>query len=172
MSHKTFPPLEGAVRLIASPSFQLYLLLIQLKYVISLYFIIILCTSCYSLSSVSLHLYTGYHLQSTIYNLYCSLSFDMSSDKIMGSLLIDSDNETEVLEICNEDSKTHSSSDIVIWYDKYKCNVTLYHNAILLIYLLLYLFIKFPVLLMRHYKVIIGVNQNLGKSRPTYSIFF
>ncbi len=51
---------------------------------------------------------------STIYNLHCSLSVDISSDKIMGSLLIDSDNETEVLEICNEHSKTHSSSDIRI----------------------------------------------------------
>ncbi len=49
---------------------------------------------------------------STIYTvLYL---FDISSDKIIDSLLIDSDNETEVLEICNEDSKTHSSSDIVI----------------------------------------------------------
>jgi hypothetical protein len=66
-----------------------------------------LCNSCYSVSSVSLRLCTGHHLQST-------LSVDISSDKIISSLLIDSDNETEVLEICNEDSKTHSSSDIVI----------------------------------------------------------
>ncbi len=57
---------------------------------------------------------TIYNLQSTIYNLHCSLSFDISSDKIIGSLLIGSGNETEVLEICNEDSKTHSSSDIMI----------------------------------------------------------
>ncbi len=40
----------------------------------------------------------------------------------MGSLLIDSDNETEVLEICNEDSKTHSSSDIMI-YDRISISV-------------------------------------------------
>jgi hypothetical protein len=48
------------------------------KYVVLLYFIIILCTSCYSVSSVSyvsLRLCTGHHLQSTIYNLHCSLSF-------------------------------------------------------------------------------------------------
>jgi hypothetical protein len=51
-------------------------------------------------------------ISSTIYTV--PYLFDISSDKIMGSLLIDSDNETEVLEICNEDSKTHSSSDIVI----------------------------------------------------------
>jgi hypothetical protein len=36
----------------------------------------------------------------------------------MGSLLIDSDNEIEVLEICNEDSKTHSS----IEYSDVSCN--------------------------------------------------
>jgi hypothetical protein len=51
-------------------------------------------------------------IQSTVYTVLCL--FDISSDKIMGSLLIDSDNEIEVLEICNEDSKTHSSSDIMI----------------------------------------------------------
>ncbi len=56
---------------------------------------------------------TIYNLQSTTYTVLCL--FDISSDKIIGSLLIDSDNETEVLEICNEDSKTHSSSDIMIW---------------------------------------------------------
>ncbi len=55
---------------------------------------------------------TIYNLQSTIYTVLCL--FDISSDKIIGSLLIDSGNETEVLEICNEDSKTHSSSDIMI----------------------------------------------------------
>jgi hypothetical protein len=49
---------------------------------------------------------------STIYTVFCL--FDVSSDKIIGSLLIDSDNETEVLEICNEHSKTHSSSDVMI----------------------------------------------------------
>jgi hypothetical protein len=48
---------------------------------------------------------------STIYTVLCL--FDISSDKIMGSLLIDSGNETEVLEISNEDSKTHSSSDMI-----------------------------------------------------------
>jgi hypothetical protein len=62
--------------------------------------------------SESPRLCTGHHLQSTIYTvLYL---FDISSDKIIDSLLIDSDNETEVLEICNEHSKTHSSSDIMI----------------------------------------------------------
>ncbi len=55
-----------------------------------------------------------YWTSSTIYNLHCSLSVDISSDNIIDSLLIDSDNETEVLEICNEHSKTHSSSDIMI----------------------------------------------------------
>ncbi len=55
---------------------------------------------------------TIYNLQSTICTVLCL--FDISSDKIIVSLLIDSDNETEVLEICNEDSKTHSSSDIMI----------------------------------------------------------
>jgi hypothetical protein len=49
---------------------------------------------------------------STIYTVLCRV--DISSDKIIGSLPIDSDNETEVLEICNKYSKTHSSSDIVI----------------------------------------------------------
>jgi hypothetical protein len=83
----------------------------QLKYV-PLYFLIILTTSSYSLSYVSLRLCTGHHLQSTIYTVLCL--FDISSDKIIGSLLIGSGNEIEVLEICNEDSKTHSSSDIVI----------------------------------------------------------
>ncbi len=48
----------------------------------------------------------------TIYTVLCL--FDISSDKIIGSLLIDSGNETEVLKICNEDSKTHNSSDIVM----------------------------------------------------------
>ncbi len=48
---------------------------------------------------------------STIYTVLCL--FDISSDKIIDSLLIDSDNETEVLEICNEYSKTHSSSDMI-----------------------------------------------------------
>ncbi len=43
---------------------------------------------------------TIYNLQSTIYTVLCL--FDISSDKIMDSLLIDSGNETEVLEICNE----------------------------------------------------------------------
>jgi hypothetical protein len=47
----------------------------QLKYVISLlYFltiIMILYTSCYSVSSVSLHLCTGHHLQSTLYTVLC-----------------------------------------------------------------------------------------------------
>ncbi len=61
---------------------------------------------------MSLHLCTGHHLQSTIYTVLCIV--DISSDKIIDSLLIDSGNETEVLEICNEHSKTHSSSDIVI----------------------------------------------------------
>jgi hypothetical protein len=55
---------------------------------------------------------TIYNLQSTIYIVL--FLFDISSDKIIDSLLIDSGNETEVLEICNEDSKTHNSSDIVI----------------------------------------------------------
>ncbi len=72
----------------------------------------ILCTLHYSVSSVSLRLCTGHHLQSTIYTVLCLL--DIPSDKIMGSLLIDSGNETEVLEICNEHSKTHTSSDMVI----------------------------------------------------------
>jgi hypothetical protein len=53
-----------------------------------------------------------YWTSSIIYTVLCL--FDISSDKIIDSLLIDSDNETEVLEICNEHSKTHSSSDIVI----------------------------------------------------------
>ncbi len=72
----------------------------------------ILYTSCYSVSSVSslsLHLCTRHHLQSTLFSVFL-----ISSDKIIGSLLIDSGNETEVLEICDEHSKTHSSSDIVI----------------------------------------------------------
>jgi hypothetical protein len=49
---------------------------------------------------------------STIYTVLCIV--DISSDKIIGSFLIDSGNETEVLEICNADSKTHSSSDVMI----------------------------------------------------------
>jgi hypothetical protein len=49
---------------------------------------------------------------STIYTVLCL--FDISSDKIIGLLLIDSDSETEILEICNEHSKTHSSSDIMM----------------------------------------------------------
>jgi hypothetical protein len=53
-----------------------------------------------------------YWTSSTICTVICL--FDISSDKIMGPLLIDSDNETEVLEIYNEHSKTHSISDIVI----------------------------------------------------------
>jgi hypothetical protein len=48
----------------------------------------------------------------TIYTVLCLI--DISSDKIIDSLLIDSGNETEVLEICDEHSKTHNSSDIVI----------------------------------------------------------
>ncbi len=85
---------------------------------------------------------------STIYTVLCL--FDISSDKVIGSLLIDSGNETEILEICNEDSKTHSSSDIVIWYDK--CNVNQFHHAVQY-HLWLY---KTTCMLMRHYKVMIG----------------
>jgi hypothetical protein len=92
-----------------------------------------------------------YNLQSTIYTLLCL--FDICSDKIIDLLLIDSDNETEVLEICNEHSKTHSSSDTKIGYDK--CNIILFHNPILLTNLYVYLISS--KLMMRHCKVVLGV---------------